>query len=245
MCRKEMARHPLEGKTIYGWEVLNYEGSRNNKSYYWCKCKCCGQLYLRRADKLLAGRTKRCGECAKEKVMYEGEGKEKMNGPIIPKKMRENAHGRFEGHCAYCGKQIKYSEMEIDFLLPVKYGGKIEIENLLPSCRVCNRYRKNRKLEQFRSSLELIPKTLTRDSGAYRIAKQYNIIQDVSKPSVQFWFEEKKHQEREQTFVKESILNAMNTISAFCKSHDCDGCPMEINCSHQLEPKDWISDENL
>ena len=176
--------------------------------------------------------------------MYEGEGKEKMNGPIIPKKMRENAHGRFEGHCAYCGKQIKYGEMEMDFLLPVKYGGKIEIENLLPSCRVCNRYRKNRKLEQFRSSLELIPKILTRDSGAYRIAKQYGMIKDVPKPSVQFWFEEETHRTKEQTFAKSAMLDAMNTISAFCKTHDCDDCPMKKNCSHQLEPKNWMPDGN-
>ncbi len=93
--------------------------------------------------------------------------------------------------------------------------------------------------------MELIPKILTRDSGAYRIAKQYGMIQDVPKPSVQFWFEEEKHRAREQTFAKGSILDAMNTISAFCKTHDCDDCPMEINCSHQLEPKNWIPDENL
>ena len=96
-------------------------------------------------------------------------GKEKMNGPIIPKKMRENAHGRFEGHCAYCGKQIKYSEMEIDFLLPVKYGGKIEIENLLPSCRVCNRYRKNRKLDS------LFPSDSHHNHGFYKTQKSYSL----------------------------------------------------------------------
>ncbi|MCI5689269.1 MAG: HNH endonuclease [Emergencia sp.] len=245
MLRKETQHHPLEGKTIYGWEVMSFEGSRNNKSYYWCKCRCCGQLYLRRADKLLAGRTKRCGECAKGKIMYEGEVKAEVKGPNISKKMREKAYERFDGHCAYCGKPIKYIEMEMDFLLPVKYGGEVKLENLLPSCRVCNRYRKNRKLEQFRSSLERIPKTLTRDSGAYRIAKQYGIIQDAANPKVQFWFEQQRSRGREDISDNANILGAMDTIAAFCRSHNCEDCPMEINCSHQLEPREWISNEHM
>ena len=98
-------RKALEGQTLNGWEVLAYEGSHNHKSYYWCRCRCCGQLYLRRADKLLSGRTKRCGECAAEGIKYEGEDEDMAVLTIpkgtIPKGLRKAAYVNYDGRCAY------------------------------------------------------------------------------------------------------------------------------------------------
>lgn len=58
-----MKRNVLEGKLIYNWLVLAYAGNWQHKSYYQCKCLDCGNVYLRRADKLLAGKTRRCRDC--------------------------------------------------------------------------------------------------------------------------------------------------------------------------------------
>lgn len=186
-----MQREKIEGTIINGWEVLAYEGSHEHNSYYWCRCRCCGQIYLRRKDNMLAARSKRCGECAKNHAIYEGEPMKYEIRRHLQKNFREKTYEKYEGHCAYCGREISYKEMEIDFLEPIKTGGEIHLSNLLPSCKRCNRYRKNRSIESFRKSLERIPVVLERDSLSYRIAKQFGIIEEQA-TSVIFYFERSK-----------------------------------------------------
>lgn len=232
------SRNPLEGKTLYGWNVLAYEGNHNKKSYYWCRCRCCRQLYLRRADKMLAGRTKRCGECAADHIKYEGE-KEKMSA-TVPKKKRQATYEKYGGRCAYCGEQIKYTEMEVDYLKPVQQGGKMELDNLLPSCRVCKRNRKNRQLDKFRKRLQDIPKTLERDCD-YRLGKKYGLVHEEPAPLVQFYFEIFAFEKGKagEAPGESNLIEAMRTIAAYCQRHNCEDCMMEVNCSHNLEPIEW------
>lgn len=231
MVKARSDRRPLEGETLYGWEVLAYEGNHNHKSYYWCRCRCCGQIYLRRADKMLSGRSRRCGKCAADKIKYEGE-MEKVTVPTIPKKLRESAYEKYGGRCAYCGEPIQYTEMEVDYLKPMQHGGKMEIDNLLPSCRVCKRNRKNRQLDKFRKQLQDIPKTLDKDCS-YRLGKKYGIVQDYPEPMIKFFFETGK------SLGEDGVVKAMETIAAYCTEHECENCPMEINCSHGIEPQEW------
>lgn len=227
-------RKALEGQVLYGWDVLAYEGNHKHKSYYWCQCRCCGQLYLRRADKLLAGRTRRCGECAADRITYEGEEAEVVKQLRVPKKLRQKAYDKYDGRCAYCGEQLQYKDMEIDYIKPLQQGGKMEIENLLPSCRVCNRKRKGDQLEKFRKLLQHIPKVLEKDS-TYRLAKKYGIVQDDINPIVQFYFETGRN------VSEDNIVKAMKSIKIYCaaQNHSCENCPMEVNCSHGLEPREW------
>jgi 5-methylcytosine-specific restriction endonuclease McrA len=50
--------------------------------------------------------------------------------------------------CYYCGKDKLYKDLcTIDHLIPSCMGGKDTIENLVVACKVCNR-RKNRKSVQ-------------------------------------------------------------------------------------------------
>lgn len=81
----------------------------------------------------------------------------------INKKTREDVHKKFDGHCAYCGKEITIKEMQVDHMYPKAYGesyarmvGKVELEsmeNYMPSCRRCNHYKRADSLESFRKSM--------------------------------------------------------------------------------------------
>ena len=53
------------------------------------------------------------------------------------KTIRERVYAKYDGHCAYCGKQIEYKDMQIDHIEAQRLYSK-EIsdreENLNPSC---------------------------------------------------------------------------------------------------------------
>ena len=79
------------------------------------------------------------------------------------KKTREEVYKKYDGHCAYCGKEIEIKEMQIDHMHPKAYGesyarmvGKVElesIENYMPSCRSCNHYKRALSFEGFRKQM--------------------------------------------------------------------------------------------
>jgi 5-methylcytosine-specific restriction endonuclease McrA len=48
------------------------------------------------------------------------------------------------GKCAYCKKDVEFSDVEFDHFLPVKLGGKTEVSNMLPACKVCNRSKRDK-----------------------------------------------------------------------------------------------------
>src|SRR5690349_340556 len=75
------------------------------------------------------------------------------------KALRERVHQKFGGRCAYCGRSIEYGQMQVDHFLPqcrekfysrrCKKDVHAE-ENLMPSCRRCNHYKRARTPKQFR-----------------------------------------------------------------------------------------------
>lgn len=73
------------------------------------------------------------------------------------KEQRLQVYNKYNGHCAYCGKEIEYSEMQVDHILPMYiYKGKLSkeelnsIENFNPSCRMCNFRKGTLSIEEFR-----------------------------------------------------------------------------------------------
>lgn len=60
------------------------------------------------------------------------------NDMAFSKKIRQQVYDKCNGHCAYCGREIAYSDMQVDHIHPQYKGGKDDFENLLPSCRMCN-----------------------------------------------------------------------------------------------------------
>ena len=83
------------------------------------------------------------------------------------KKLREQVHNKYDGHCAYCGKPIAYSEMQVDHIIPrakkhlIKsrkmkncfgevVSGINDFNNLMPTCRRCNHYKSSLSLKKFK-----------------------------------------------------------------------------------------------
>ena len=78
----------------------------------------------------------------------------------MKKSDREKVHKKYDGRCSYCGREIKYIEMQIDHLVPRCRKHFIEdvnaFSNLMPSCRRCNHYKRAESLDNFRRSMKTI-----------------------------------------------------------------------------------------
>jgi len=116
----------------------------------------------------------------------------------MTRKEREQIYAKYNGHCAYCGKEIEYKDMQVDHLIPqrnaryTKYYAEDQIqsiENMMPSCRRCNHYKRAHSLETFRRYIEEIPMKLMRDNYIYKVGIQYNLIEEHPR-KIKFYFEE-------------------------------------------------------
>jgi 5-methylcytosine-specific restriction endonuclease McrA len=102
---------------------------------------------------------------------------------------RKKVHGKYGGHCAYCGKKIDIKEMQVDHFNAKIYGGKDDFDNLMPACRQCNNYKYNYTLEQFRNYIKDIYKVL--GVGKFAVAERFGIFERKN-DNVKFYFELKK-----------------------------------------------------
>ena len=75
---------------------------------------------------------------------------------------------KYGHHCAYCGKEIKFEDMQVDHFVPKNRGGyprwsdkegkyvvshgDDSMENYMPSCRACNFRKRNMSIVQFREA---------------------------------------------------------------------------------------------
>ena len=95
---------------------------------------------------------------------------------------RETVYNKYDGHCAYCGREIPFKGFNVDHLRSLyMYDYEDDeinsIDNLMPSCRSCNQYKATMDLEKFRHMLSGIPKRLARDISTYNIALRYGMIE--------------------------------------------------------------------
>ena len=111
---------------------------------------------------------------------------------------RQKVYEKYEGHCAYCGREIKFKEMQVDHIIPkcqLIYGANrlLHIEgvknklekmkemiespsNLMPSCRMCNHYKRSQSLEEFRVTIKTLHKRLEK-IYIVRVAMNYGIFE--------------------------------------------------------------------
>ena len=112
---------------------------------------------------------------------------------------REAVYRKYGGRCAYCGNPILMKDMQVDHFVP-KYkaaayehytGGDVEsLDNLYPSCRLCNHYKRANGIETFRKWIEEIPRKLKREY-IYNVGVKYGIVQPQPR-KIQFFFEKVK-----------------------------------------------------
>ena len=99
---------------------------------------------------------------------------------------------KYQEHCAYCGREITYAEMQVDHKHPQhlahwirndKMQSKFDLpddvnafENLMPSCRRCNNYKRGHRLEPFRYLMKTLYKRL---QAIYinKVAADYGIVE--------------------------------------------------------------------
>lgn len=110
----------------------------------------------------------------------------------MTKAERMRVYNKYNGRCAYCGRQIEYKDMQVDHIEPKRiyyaYPEKADrIENLNPACRRCNHYKRAHSLKTYR---ELICKlhTKVRDMYLCKVAEDYGII-TVNEWDGKFYFE--------------------------------------------------------
>ena len=82
---------------------------------------------------------------------------------VTAKEKRLIVYNKCGGRCCYCGKDIEFKAMQIDHMTPqykkadpLYFGVTIDIdaiENLWPTCRRCNHYKRANDLEYFRKSM--------------------------------------------------------------------------------------------
>lgn len=117
----------------------------------------------------------------------------------MTKKQRLEVYNKYNGHCAYCGKEIEYHEMQVDHLIPQRRAtshagrGRLPIEqieneqNYMPACRRCNHYKRAHNLQTFRRYIEEIPKKLLEDYIC-KVGVDYDLV-EFHPRKIKFYFE--------------------------------------------------------
>ena len=105
----------------------------------------------------------------------------------MKKELRLEVYNQYDRHCAYCGKILEYKKMQVDHIISQRNGGTDAIENLRPSCRRCNHYKRASSVESFRDSIQKIPAKLS-EIYIVKVAIDYGLIQFHEKP-IEFYFE--------------------------------------------------------
>ncbi len=122
---------------------------------------------------------------------------------MINKKKRIEVYNKYNGHCSYCGKRIQYKEMQVDHAHPkilshFKATGRDEddklimpdpdrMENLMPSCRRCNHYKRAFTIDGYRRQLQTLHERFM-NIYIIKVAVDYGIIKVNPFDSV-FYFE--------------------------------------------------------
>lgn len=101
---------------------------------------------------------------------------------------RQKVWEKYNGRCAYCGKEIALKDMQVDHIKPKRCGGDDCIDNLNPSCRLCNHYKRADSVNNFRNwKLNGIVDRL-RKNYIFKVAERYGMV-EVKNWDKKFYFE--------------------------------------------------------
>lgn len=109
----------------------------------------------------------------------------------LSKQKRKRVYTKFNGHCAYCGTEITYENMQVDHIVSRSNGGTDDINNLYPSCGMCNLFKGPLNLKLFRREIKKQTESIC-NHYQVRMALAYGLIQKTN-TEVSFYFEKKKH----------------------------------------------------
>ena len=116
------------------------------------------------------------------------------------KAIRQSVYAKYNGRCAYCGREIAYKDMQVDHFVAKRgwnESGSDDISNLMPACRMCNHYKRANSLETFRHYIQEIPRKL-RENYIYKVGVVYGNVIECEKPII-FFFEKERNKATPQT----------------------------------------------
>ena len=114
----------------------------------------------------------------------------------MKKEDRQKIHFKYCGKCAYCGKDVPYKDFQVDHIIPKEsfntYRYKLDyavddFENINPSCRRCNHYKRSYMLEDFRHLMKTIHERISKEY-INKVAIDYGVI-ELSPFDGVFYFE--------------------------------------------------------
>ena len=111
------------------------------------------------------------------------------------KRIRELVYQKYGGHCAYCGREIAYKDMQVDHIQPKfrnnrwQEHGADDISNYNPACRRCNFRKGTSTIEQFREDLQHQAEGIVKRSFQVRQSIDYGLLEYHQKKVV-FYFEQ-------------------------------------------------------
>lgn len=101
---------------------------------------------------------------------------------IVSGRIRKQIFRKCDGRCAYCGMPVAFPAMQVDHLLPTYWNwsdeecltnkvirGTDNYENLMPSCRRCNKWKTDLDIEVLRDKIKQQPKALLDFIQAYTL----------------------------------------------------------------------------
>lgn len=106
---------------------------------------------------------------------------------------RNKVFAKYDNRCGYCGIQFKtIKDMQVDHIEPKWRGFDIgnivySEKNLMPSCRMCNHYKRGDNLEQFRQKMKTLHERVC-SHYIGKVALGYGIVNIVPFSGV-FYFE--------------------------------------------------------
>lgn len=125
----------------------------------------------------------------------------------MKKEVRIKVYNKYDGHCAYCGKAIKYEDMQVDHLVAKNRGGYARydeetgksvvvhgenaLSNYMPACRACNFRKGTMRLEEFRAAIKQQAEGLLSGAAKFqmRMSLAYGLVEDHFDNPVVFYFE--------------------------------------------------------
>lgn len=88
---------------------------------------------------------------------------------------RQQVLEKYDSHCAYCGQEITLKTMQMDHFIPRRLDGTDDYENLMPSCRRCNHYKRDNGIESFRKLMRTIHERIMKNY-IVKVAIDYGIV---------------------------------------------------------------------
>ena len=105
----------------------------------------------------------------------------------MDKYLRKLVYQKFDGKCAYCGNSLEYKDLKLDHFVSKKSGGSEELENLMPSCEICNHYKGHSIISKFKSMMQNIHNKISK-LYIVKVAEKFGLI--TIKKFTSFYYED-------------------------------------------------------